>query len=219
MTKQVCFVLFVFALLFISSSEAQSIILLPRSSSSFKINNTQSAPSCSYTVTIRTSCSSPRYTRDQISLSFGDAYGYQVYAPRLDDPSSGTFERCSVDTYQITGPCLYQVCYLYLYRSGYDGWLPELVQVSGYYTGSVSFYYNTYIPRDVWYGFNHCSRASGSNPPMNWFGSVFQALFCFQCWKALFGSIGSFPQRMLAARFLQRVLGSPKKMLAKFEDL
>ncbi|KAA8540482.1 hypothetical protein F0562_024599 [Nyssa sinensis] len=84
--------------------------------------------SCSYTVSIRTSCSSPRLTRDQISLSFGDAYGNQVYAPRIDDPSSRTFERCSVDTFQIYGPCTYQICYFYLYRSGYDGWKPESVQ-------------------------------------------------------------------------------------------
>lgn len=33
---------------------------------------------CSYTVIISTSCSSPRYTRDQISLCFGDGYGNQV---------------------------------------------------------------------------------------------------------------------------------------------
>lgn len=34
--------------------------------------------SCSYTVIISTSCSSSRYTRDQISIAFGDAYGNQV---------------------------------------------------------------------------------------------------------------------------------------------
>jgi hypothetical protein len=33
---------------------------------------------CSYTVVIKTSCNSPSYTGDRISLSFGDAYGYQV---------------------------------------------------------------------------------------------------------------------------------------------
>ena len=34
--------------------------------------------SCSYTASITTSCSSTKYTRDQISLAFGDAYGNQV---------------------------------------------------------------------------------------------------------------------------------------------
>lgn len=188
---------FFVTLILISSPQATarlSIILKPQSLPSFALNISQSSSaSCSYTVTIRTSCSSPRYTRDQISLSFGDAYGYQVYAPRLDDPSTRTFERCSVDTYQIYGPCLYQVCYLYLYRSGYDGWKPESVQVYGYYTGTVSFYYNTYIPNNVWYGFNYCSGASASTSAstsaMKWFGLVFQMLFCVECWKGLFGSV------------------------------
>ncbi|XP_010033959.2 embryo-specific protein ATS3B [Eucalyptus grandis] len=129
---------------------------VPHALKSFKINSTQNGNSCSYTVKIRTSCSSTSYTRDQISLSFGDAYGNQVYAPRLDDPSTHTFERCSTDTFDIYGPCTYQVCYIYLYRSGYDGWKPESVTVYGYYTKAVTFYYNTFIPNNVWFGFNHC---------------------------------------------------------------
>lgn len=36
------------------------------------------AKSCSYTVIIKTSCSSKSYTRDKISLAFGDAYGNEV---------------------------------------------------------------------------------------------------------------------------------------------
>ncbi|KAK3016699.1 hypothetical protein RJ639_007104 [Escallonia herrerae] len=114
----------------------------------------QNARSCAYTVSIRTSCFSPRYTRDQISLSFGDAYDYQVYAPRLDNPYTRTFERCLVDTFQVHGPCTYQVCYLYLYRRGYDGWIPESVEVYEYNTRPATFYFNTRIPRDTWYGFN-----------------------------------------------------------------
>ncbi|XAR50557.1 hypothetical protein NMG60_11004912 [Bertholletia excelsa] len=183
----------IFLPLLFTTSVAQSILLedKPQPFPSFKINNTQNvAASCSYSVTITTSCSSPTYTRDQISLAFGDAYGYQVYAPRLDDPSSGTFERCSTDTYEISGPCLYSVCYLYLYRSGYDGWIPESVQVYSSYTGSVTFYYNTYIPRDTWYGFNYCNGASSSKASaMKWIGHAFQVLFCLECWKTLFGSM------------------------------
>ncbi|CAL5444096.1 unnamed protein product [Camellia sinensis] len=160
----------------INKTHGGSIIRLPLPSSSFNINKTQSSSDCSYTVTITTSCSSPKYTRDQISLSFGDSYGYQVYAARIDDPSSGAFERCSVDTYEITGPCLYEVCYLYLYRSGYDGWIPDTVEVYGYYTGSVTFYYQTSIPNDVWYGFNYCNGASSSTSvgAMRLFGHLFQ---------------------------------------------
>jgi hypothetical protein len=31
-------------------------------------------------VVITTSCSSPRYTRDHISIAFGEAYGNQVWS-------------------------------------------------------------------------------------------------------------------------------------------
>ncbi|OWM81834.1 embryo-specific protein ATS3B-like [Punica granatum] len=136
----------------------------PHVSRSFKLNSTQNAGSCTYTVRIKTSCSSTSYTRDQISLAFGDAYGNQVYAPRIDDPRTKTFERCSTDTFQISGPCTYQVCYVYLYRSGYDGWKPEMVTISGYYTKSVTFYYNTFVPNGVWFGFNHCGTYLASTP-------------------------------------------------------
>ncbi|KAK9923151.1 hypothetical protein M0R45_031583 [Rubus argutus] len=77
--------------------QARSIISQAQALRSFKVNDTQNVGSCSYTVSITTSCSSPGYTRDQISISFGDAYGYQVYAPRIDDPRSWTFESCSTD--------------------------------------------------------------------------------------------------------------------------
>lgn len=118
---------------------------------------------CSYTVTIKTSCSSTKYTRDQVSLAFGDAYGNQVYAPRLDDPRSRTFERCSTDTFEIRGPCTYQICHLYLYRSGYDGWKPETVKVYGYNIKAVTFYYDVFIPNGIWYGFDLCHGYYGGS--------------------------------------------------------
>ncbi|TYH70731.1 hypothetical protein ES332_D05G136600v1 [Gossypium tomentosum] len=133
-------------------------LLQPQPLESFK-----NVGSCTYTVSIRTSCSSTTYTRDQISLAFGDAYGNQVYAPRLDDPYSRTFESCSTDTFQIKGPCTYQICYLYLYRSGYDGWKPESVTVYGYYTKAATFNYNVFIPNGVWYGFDFCYRRGSAS--------------------------------------------------------
>ncbi|KAL5152632.1 Embryo-specific protein ATS3B [Glycine soja] len=144
------------------SQAATSIVSQPQPKESFKLNQTkpqndEASSSCSYTVSIKTSCSSPPYTRDYISLAFGDAYGYQVYVPRLDGPRSGTFERCSTDTFEIYGPCTYQTCYLYLYRTGYDGWMPEKVTVYSYYYQPVTFYYNTYIPNAIWYGFDYCN--------------------------------------------------------------
>ncbi|KAL2324460.1 hypothetical protein Fmac_023518 [Flemingia macrophylla] len=146
----------------LSVSESQSASLLPHAAESFNISYIQmkSTGSCSYLVAISTSCSSPRYTRDHISIAFGDAYGNQIYAPKLDDPASGTFESCSSDTFQINGPCAYQICYVYLYRSGSDGWKPESVKINSYNGRPVTFYYNTFIPRDTWYGFDLCRSAS-----------------------------------------------------------
>ncbi|KAL5578150.1 hypothetical protein UlMin_019849 [Ulmus minor] len=159
-------VTFMLCLVFVftfSTAESITIVPQPQPLKSFKPNNTQNLGSCSYTVSIKTSCSSTRYTRDQINLSFGDGYGNQVYAPRIDDPYSKTFERCSTDIFKINGPCTYEICYLYLYRNGYDGWKPETVQVYGYNIKSVSFYYNSWIPNGVWFGFNFCNGASSSS--------------------------------------------------------
>ncbi|XP_020685821.1 embryo-specific protein ATS3B [Dendrobium catenatum] len=122
------------------------------------------ARGCSYRVMIKTSCRSPRVTRDLVALSFGDAYNNQVYAPGLDDPYGKAFERCSTDTYDIAGPCGYGTCYLYLWRDGPDGWIPEWVEVyDPYYQRYITFYYGSPIPSGVWYGFNNCSRRFSSN--------------------------------------------------------
>ncbi|KAI5680769.1 hypothetical protein M9H77_01996 [Catharanthus roseus] len=129
LVKQLPYLL-VFAILLGSSEASRSITETePHVLESFKIKpNQTTARSCSYTVIIKTSCSSPSYTRDQISLDFGDAYGNEVYAKRLDDPRSRIFERCSSDTFQIRGPCTNTICYLYLLRVGSDGWKPESVK-------------------------------------------------------------------------------------------
>uniref|UniRef100_A0A2N9FGP4 Embryo-specific protein ATS3B n=1 Tax=Fagus sylvatica TaxID=28930 RepID=A0A2N9FGP4_FAGSY len=152
------FVVLQFAFIF-TLSEAQSSILQPQADKSFNITYIQSLTSCSYTAVITTSCSSVEYTRDQITISFGDAYGNQIYAPSLDHPSSRAFERCSSDTFQISGPCANRICYVYLFLTGPDGWKPESVKI-GYNTTAVTFYYNTFIPNDIWYGFNLCQSAS-----------------------------------------------------------
>ncbi|XP_051148015.1 embryo-specific protein ATS3B-like [Andrographis paniculata] len=135
------------------SGESRSILTRARADESAKIGNR-----CSFTVIVRTSCSSPRSTSDRISLSFGDAYGNQVYVPRLDNPRAHAFERCSTDTFQIYGPCTNQICYLYPYRAGNDGWMPSDVTVYGHDSKAVTFYYNVKMPRDKWYGFNNCGR-------------------------------------------------------------
>ncbi|PON59983.1 Embryo-specific [Trema orientale] len=161
MIRGFCLVLLV--AFFFALSEAKSSVTQPQAAKSFNISYIQNVRSCSYNVLITTSCSSPKYTRDEISIAFGDAYGNQIYAPRLDDPSTRTFERCSSDTFQIYGPCAYQICYVYLYRTGPDGWKPESVKIYGYNSKAASFYYNTFIPSDTWFGFNLCKSASSSH--------------------------------------------------------
>ncbi|MCL7023141.1 hypothetical protein MKW94_013616 [Papaver nudicaule] len=136
----------------------------PQQFRSFKIQSAAEANACLYTVAIKTSCSSTRFTRDQISLAFGDAYGNQVYAPRLDDPSSRAFERCSTDTYHLSGPCTYRICHLYLYRVGSDGWKPENVKIYTPDSRISTFNFNVFVPYGVWYGFNFCN--SQNSDPM-----------------------------------------------------
>ncbi|CAA6666411.1 unnamed protein product [Spirodela intermedia] len=108
---------------------------------------------CPYTVRIKTSCSSPPVTRDAVSLDFGDADHNEVYAARLDDPASGTFERCSVDTFRVVGPCGGRPCFLYLRRSG---------ATPGDTHTAVTFAYEASLPDGVWYGFNLCHDGAGA---------------------------------------------------------
>ncbi|XP_065865030.1 embryo-specific protein ATS3A-like [Euphorbia lathyris] len=152
------------ALLF-SLSECRPINNLPQTFTSFKVKNTTQSVGrgCSYTVEIVTSCSSPRSTSDEISLVFGDAYENEVYIHRLNDPYSSTFDRCSQDTFDISnGPCVNDICYLYVKRSGYDGWKPETITVYGYSTRTITFTYNHFVPDDVWYGFDFCDYSSSA---------------------------------------------------------
>ncbi|XP_058074465.1 embryo-specific protein ATS3A-like [Magnolia sinica] len=151
---------FLFLALFFLFSKARSTNPQPQELKSLKIQNTQSARGCSYVVSIKTSCSSRSFTRDMVSLAFGDAYGNQIYVPRLDDPDSRTFERCSTDTYTLSGTCMYKICYLYLLRRGSDGWKPESVKVYPPNSKAITFKYNMFLPNGVWYGFNSCNGVS-----------------------------------------------------------
>ncbi|MCD9643562.1 hypothetical protein HAX54_031145 [Datura stramonium] len=148
------------AAFFFTFSQARSITSTSTKPQIFIETNQTAATarSCSYTLTIKTSCSSPKYTRDRVSIAFGDAYGFEVYAPRLDDPSARIFERCSTDTFQIRGPCIYEICYIYLKRVGSDGWKPESVKVYGPDRPAITFKYNKLLPNGVWFGFNHCRK-------------------------------------------------------------
>ena len=97
----------------------------------------------------------------------------KVYAPRIDDPSTRTFERCSSDTFQVNGPCTYQICHVAFYRSGMDGWKPESIKIYGYNSSPVTFYYNTFVPSGVWFGYDYCSKTAQSPPLLPSNGKLF----------------------------------------------
>ncbi|KAL0718328.1 hypothetical protein Bca4012_067650 [Brassica carinata] len=134
-------------LCFVSSiflSVSESKVLEPHAAESFNVSLIQVRPLSSPPLSASTSP--------------------DIYAPRLDDPSIKTFEQCSSDTFEINGPCTYEICYVYLYRSGPDGWIPESVKIHSHGSKSaVTFPYNTLVPESVWYGFNYCKSASGSS--------------------------------------------------------
>ncbi|KAL3570289.1 hypothetical protein D5086_027538 [Populus alba] len=84
--------------------------------------------SCAYTVVISTSCLSPKYTTDQISIIFGDAFGNQV-----------------------TGSCSLEICYVYFYRNGTVGWIPQSVEIYGSFSTPAVFFFNsTTVPEGEW---------------------------------------------------------------------
>ncbi|CAE6254438.1 unnamed protein product [Arabidopsis arenosa] len=116
--------------------------------------------SCPYTVIVTTSCFSPDWSRDQITIALGDANGNKVVAPRLDEPLSGGggFEKCSSDTFQVKGECLNTICSVYIYRSGTDGWIPETVEIYKEGSKSVKFDFNKNVPENIWYGNNRCNN-------------------------------------------------------------
>ncbi|CAA6658729.1 unnamed protein product [Spirodela intermedia] len=139
----------------------------PRQEDGFETkSNGMGRGTCSYTVSIKTSCSSPGSlaTPSASPSATCPSICAQVYAPRLDDPASRAFERCSTDTFRISGPCGGRTCYLYLFRSGRDGWTPDSVKVyyrPGDSRSVVTFFYNVPIPSGVWYGFDLCHGSSG----------------------------------------------------------
>ena len=172
--KEVVFPLLVFFFAYsglaLSVSEPKNVPLLPHAADdSFSVGYIQmkSAENCSYLVAISTSCSSPKITTDEISIVFGDAQGNQVYAERLGDRISKTFEQCSSDTFQIDGECTSEICFAYLRRSGSktNGWKPESVKIYTYNTDPVTFNFNTSIPNDKWYGYNFCQVPPPPSPP------------------------------------------------------
>nr|XP_004487213.2 embryo-specific protein ATS3A-like [Cicer arietinum] len=112
---------------------------------------------CKYMITIKTSCLSPIHTRDIVGISFGDANGFSLVVWELGDPESRRFEQCMTTIFWIAGPCIDQICKLFLYRNGTDSWIPESVIADDYRNPPITFYYNAYIPNDGFgYGHDFC---------------------------------------------------------------
>lgn len=49
-----------------------------------------------------------------------------------------------------------EICFVYLYRTGIDGWTPETVKIYSSKSKAITFYFGKSIPSDTWYGYNFC---------------------------------------------------------------
>ncbi|KAK9282686.1 hypothetical protein L1049_010906 [Liquidambar formosana] len=89
----------------------------------------------------------------------------------------GGFGHCAIDMFEASGACMSQkVCSLYLKRIGSDGWRPGWVKVLHQPDGgqavpvSYMFYFRTFVPANVWFGFDYCHSKGGFIPHVASFG-------------------------------------------------
>ncbi|CAK8535699.1 unnamed protein product [Lathyrus sativus] len=113
---------------------------------------------CTYKITIKTSCSSPIYSKDVIGLLFGDANGEEITVVRIDRPETEILERCMTLTYEVLGNCIGKICKLYVARVGSDGWVPETITAYHSNYPPAIFNYDYFIPEGKRYGFDYCHR-------------------------------------------------------------
>lgn len=148
-----------------------------------KLPNDGAQKNCSYSIEIETTCAPSAETTDHVSVRFGDPLGNLILVKHLKNPTlvyapkdglkkqGGAykgFERCAVDMFEASGPCMTQrVCSLYLKKVGSDDWRPGWVKVLHRQDGghvvpvSYMFYFRTYVPENVWYGFDYCHSRGG----------------------------------------------------------
>ncbi|KAL1196847.1 Embryo-specific protein ATS3 [Cardamine amara subsp. amara] len=123
---------------------------------------------CPYTVVVMTSCLSPEYTSDHISIVFGDADGNKVYATQLGGSvrGSGKLGKCSTDTFQVKGQCLNNpICSLYINRTGPDGWIPESIEIYSEGSKSVKFDFTKSVLHETLYGHDNCNTTGPPSSP------------------------------------------------------
>ncbi|XP_059627159.1 embryo-specific protein ATS3A-like [Cornus florida] len=147
----------------------------------------------SYSIQIETTCAPAAETTDTISLRFSDSAGDLVIIKHLKNPkllyapkggsrrhggAYGGFARCAVEMFEVSGARMGgRVCALYLKRFGSDGWRPGWVKVLRRQDNgrevpvSYMFYFRTFVPGNVWYGFDYCQSRGGFVPHVATFGS------------------------------------------------
>lgn len=152
---------------------------------------------CSYSVEIETTCAASAETADHVSVRFSDSLGNLIIVKHLKNPKliyapkDGSkqqqgggayrgFQRCAIDMFEASGACMRQrVCSLYLKKVGSDDWRPGWVKVlhnqdpdAGGDAVPVSymFYFRTFVPENVWYGFDYCHSRGGLMPHAAGFG-------------------------------------------------
>ncbi|CAL5199819.1 unnamed protein product [Lathyrus oleraceus] len=113
---------------------------------------------CPYKITIKTSCSSPIYSKDVIGLLFGDANGEEITVVSVGRPETEILERCMMLTYDVLGSCIGKICKLYVARVGSDGWVPETITAYHNNYPPAIFNYDYFIPEGKRYGFNYCHQ-------------------------------------------------------------
>ncbi|GLT54911.1 hypothetical protein SLA2020_280690 [Shorea laevis] len=151
-----------------------------------------SGNNCSYSVEIETTCAPSAETADHVSVRFSDSLGNLIIVKHLKNPklvnspkdglkqqggAYGGFQRCAIDMFEVSGPCMRQrVCSLYLKKVGSDNWRPGWVKVLHRKDGgeavpvSYMFYFRTFVPENVWYGFDYCHSRRGFMPHAAGFG-------------------------------------------------
>ncbi|XP_022984443.1 embryo-specific protein ATS3B-like [Cucurbita maxima] len=134
---------------------------------SLPINYIQEVGSCSYEVTVATSCSSPSFITDEIGVLFGDSHGNQIVEKKLSNGDK-VFDSCNTDRFVLNDrPCSVQISYMYIYKDGADDWLPNSVEISGSGIKPLLFILKSSIPRNNWFGFDLRQYPFPSPPSYN----------------------------------------------------
>ncbi|XP_058765838.1 embryo-specific protein ATS3B-like [Vicia villosa] len=123
-----------------------------------QINRTKQVRTCSYMISIKTSCNSPANSKDTVGILFGDAVGNEITMLNVDSPDIHTFERCKTLNFEVLGNCIGKICKLYVARAGSNGWIPETITAYHYDYPPIRFNYNYFIPDDQRYGFDYCQH-------------------------------------------------------------